>query len=297
MKVVNISRKKLDTLDKIYIPSEVTNTESQIYMYKNEDNKQKSLFKKLYIDQGEIFSNKLYTVNELIERKDDFDIEELVFPESIISVGGKISGFLIPYIENINLQTMLISNKYTFEEKISRLKEIGDILERLKDLRQYTEIKGFYINDLNASNFIINNKTNKLNVVDLDSCKIGNNLAQPSKLLASSKVIGNVSKYKKNKNNIGGNYVINENTDLFCYVATIIEFLSQVKMSSLSKNNFDNYLEYLKSLGVSLKLLDKLSLIYEKGNNENPSYYLDYLNDVDGKSDLFSYQNMKRIRN
>ena len=65
MKVENISEKKLSFLDKINLPSNILNTESEIFIFesKNKWDKNKKVFKKLYIDEGEVFSNKLYIIN------------------------------------------------------------------------------------------------------------------------------------------------------------------------------------------------------------------------------------------
>ena len=70
MIVQNISEKKLSFLEKLKLPSNVLNTESEIFIFesKNKWDKNKKVFKKLYVDEGEVFGNKLYTINEEINK-------------------------------------------------------------------------------------------------------------------------------------------------------------------------------------------------------------------------------------
>ena len=232
MEIQNVSKKRLNSLSKLKLAKEVLNTEAELFLIdgKNNWDKKTLVFKKLYVNQGEIFSNKLYTINELINKKNIINTEELVMPEKVITVKGEVAGFTMPYIDNINLKTILKDDHYDVFYQLSLLKEVGSILERLKRVRNYTSVTDFYLNDIHEANFILNKQTGKINVVDLDSCKIGHNLAQASKYLSiaepllvkmnkyeSDKQIETKVKYEQNYNTIGGSFVINQNTELFCY--------------------------------------------------------------------------------
>lgn len=286
MKVENISDKKFKTLEKLDLPLNILNTESELFVFesKNKWDKGTKVFKKLYIDEGEVFSNKLYTINEEINRKEDIDMEELIIADQFISIKSKIVGFTAPYIDNINLKTVLNSGEFTTKEKLAYLKEVGELLEKIKKVRMYKNISNFYLNDLHSSNFILNKQTAKLNVVDLDSARIGNSLTAPSKYLNRNSLISGVTKYKKINNNIGGLYEADENTDLYCYVMMILEFLYGGRMNNFSLGDFYIYLEYLSSLGISKELLDKISLIFSGKDNENPYEYLPSLEEFYGKT-------------
>lgn len=296
MIVQNISEKKLSFLEKLKLPSDVLNTESEIFIFesKNKWDKSKKVFKKLYVDEGEVFGNKLYTINEEINKKDDIAMEELVLPEQLVSVKGKISGFTMPYVESINLKTVLDSCEFITKEKLLYLKQVGEILEKIKKVRIYKNLSNFYLNDLHASNFILNKQTSRINVVDMDSCRIGNNMSVPSKYLNKNAFISEVSKYKKVNNNIGGVYEADENTDLYCYTLMILEYLYGDKLTNLSIGDYYVYLEYLSSLGVSKELIDKFALIYSSKDNENPYEYLPSLEEFYGKTSNWAFKNARK---
>lgn len=296
MIVQNISEKKLSFLEKLKLPSNVLNTESEIFIFesKNKWDKNKKVFKKLYVDEGEVFGNKLYTINEEINKKDDIAMEELILPEQLVSVKSKISGFTMPYVESINLKTILDSCEFTTKEKLLYLKQVGEILEKIKKVRVYKNVSNFYLNDLHASNFILNKQTSRINVVDMDSCRIGNNMSVPSKYLNKNAFISEVPKYKKVSNNIGGIYEADENTDLYCYTMMILEYLYGDKLTNLSIGDYYVYLEYLSSLGVSKGLLDKFALIYSSKDNENPYEYLPSLEEFYGKTSNWAFKNARK---
>ena len=52
------------------------------------------------------------------------------------------------YIKGTNLSIILKEPTITYEEKINYLKSIGNILEQMKNIRKYTELKDFYIGDI-----------------------------------------------------------------------------------------------------------------------------------------------------
>lgn len=292
MKIKNISETKLTSLQKLNLPNDILNTESEILIFDSKDkwSKNKKVFKKLYINEGETFSNKLYTINEEIDKKEEINMEELIFADKLVSIKGQIAGFTMPYIENINFKTFLSSNEFTVKEKLARLKEVGEILEKLKKVRKYTSVSNIYINDLHTSNFILNTKTSKINVVDTDSFKIGNNMASSSKYLSQRSPIFAISKYKQNPNPIGGIYEINENTELFCYIVMIFDYIFKDKITDLKISDYYMYLEYLSHLGVSNELLDKFALIYLGQDNENPYEYIEQLEEYYGRTSNLAFK-------
>jgi len=297
MRVMNISEKKFDSLKPLELQNDIFNTESELYIIedKNKWAKRQSVLKKLYINSGTVFSNKLYTVNELIDNKDKINIDELVMPEYIVTIYGKIVGFTVPYVDNINFKHVLDSMEFTNSQKIDYFKQIGQILHEMANVREYTPVKDFYLNDLHENNLIYNKKTGKINVVDLDSCKIGDNFPFVSKYLSPLSPINGVNKYKKlNINYIGGFFIPNENTDLFCYIVMILNYLYGGRITSLSIEEYYDYLTYLRSIGVSYELVDKFSLIYTEKNNENIYEYLDELVNVIGRSNQHVYEYVKK---
>ena len=72
--------------------------------------KRKYVLKKLYHDEGEIFGNKLYTINALIDKRNEINMEELVMPEALGVVSQEIVGPIMPYVPSINLSYILASS-------------------------------------------------------------------------------------------------------------------------------------------------------------------------------------------
>lgn len=106
------------------------------------------LVKRLYINSGPIFSNKLATINSLVDYQDDIDMPELVYPEKLLTVNREIVGFTMPYIPSTNLKEILSDSATPAEVKIKYLKDIGTILEKMEEVRKYADLEDFYLNDL-----------------------------------------------------------------------------------------------------------------------------------------------------
>ena len=218
-------------------------------------------------------------------------------PEKLIAVNSKIVGFIEPLINGINFQTVLDSPEFTKEQKIEYFKQIGRILENMKNVRTYTSLTDFYLNDLHENNFILNTNTGKINVVDMDSCKINGNIPFPSRYLSPISLINNVPKYVKieKESLIGECFKVDENTDYYCYMVMILNYLYGKSITRLSMEEFYNYLSYLRTIGVSTELIDKFYSIYSEKDNENPFEYLDCLSEIDGRSNYRVYEYKRKL--
>lgn len=283
MKVVNLTKRQFTRLKPIELAKGILNNEADMYYLYGKIGweKRKYILKKLYRDHGEIFGNKLYTINALIDKRNEINMEELVMPEALGVVSQEIVGPVMPYIPSINLGDVLIASDYEFtlEEKISYLQEIGMILENLHKVREYTSVNDFYLNDIHEHNFILNTKTNHINVVDLDSAKIGNNLPFASYYLGPFGLHTYSSKYQETDPDhfIGAFYEVNENTDIYCYIMIILKFLYNDDVINMMPEEFYDYLEYMSELGVSKEIIDIFSTILINKDNINPYEYLEEL--------------------
>lgn len=293
MKILNMSEKRFNSLEPFELPRDVLSTEAKLFVFedKNRWKKEMKMLKKLHNDSGTLFSNKLYTVNELIDKSEEIDIEELVLPEKLVSIYGKIVGFTMPLIDNVNLKTVFNSMEFSNKQKIEFLKEIGEILEKMRKLREYSSVHEFYLNDLHENNFILNKQTGRINVIDIDSCKIGHNLPFPSRFLTNKSPINEIAKYKKISTAIkGANILPDENTDIFCYILTILNYMSGMNLNNFTIGEYYDYLSYLGELGISDELLDIFSLVYTDKDNVNPYEYIDELANVVGRSHYNVYK-------
>lgn len=312
METISLTKKRFESLTPYELPNYVYNTEGTLYVLpiKNRWATAFKLLKRLYLTNGKVFGNKLQTINSLIDNKEELAIDEIVFPEKIATVGGEIVGFTMPLIESINLSTALKSQEISNERKINYLKQIGEILAKMKLRRDYTSITDFYINDLHESNFIVD-KNDTVKVIDIDSCKINGNGIFNSKYLSRKSFISEVYKYGKNNEcninpdypytyhkystDITGAFVPDENTDLYCYIIVILNFLYGDNIGNFTLQEFYDYLEYLQKIGINQELLSYFEKIATCSENENPYELLDCLIPYIGRSNyhVYSYNRKK----
>lgn len=255
----------------IYELNDINHSESTLYINGN------ILYKKMNLFNNNM-QNKINTVNTLINNKNIINIPEIILPNNI-SYLDKEKGIIIisePFINNINLKHILKSEEYSFKEKINYLKEIGIILEKMKQVRTNTNFKNFFIGDLYPDNFILNKETQKINLIDTDSIKVNDN-NNPSYYLYENKIIDTIDKYQKKELPYFTEYTIDENTDLFCYTIMLLNFISSYNINKFNKEEFNSFIEYLYSIGLSNNLLTIFSNIYSSNNNINPYPYIDEL--------------------
>ena len=153
MEVINLSSRSFKGLRTLKLPNTVYNTEGKIYIYEDKDkwNKRMHLVKRLYINSGPIFSNKLATINSLVDYEEQIDMPELVYPEKLLTIDREIVGFTMPYVPSTNLKEILSDSATPAEVKIKYLKDIGTILEKMEEVRKYADLEDFYLNDLHPS--------------------------------------------------------------------------------------------------------------------------------------------------
>jgi len=290
MYVINMSKKKFKTLNMVEIGPKTLNTESEVYhfIYKGKD----MVFKKLNIINGNVFANKLTTLDRLDTYRDLLP-KSFIVPKYLGTIHGQISGFIEDYAEGTNFDVVLNNPKIDSKIKILYLTKIGDVLEELKKIRSTTELDDIYINDLFSGNFIVTPDGN-IKVVDVDSCKICDNKPFAARYMSSNSLIKFQKKYKlfrkldsdykieetKEDNYMKGlgYYYIDENTDLYCYTILILNYLLRDSVHLMSMNEFYNYLNYLESIGIDKRLISCFEKILLDQDNENPKDYLFDLN-------------------
>lgn len=274
MKIVNISEQRANNLKKYNI--NCLNTEAIIYYFtmKKKWKLEDKVFKKFYITNGKEFSNKMYTINSLIDYKDEINIDELVIPDCLVSINSKIVGYAMELVNGINLSNVIYDSKISLQEKLQILKKIGVILEKMQSVRQYTNVKDFYIGDIHEENIMVDNDGN-IKVIDLDSSKILNNQASPTRYLQSLKR-KNVINNKYRIDSINEDIITpNEQTDYYCYIVLLLNTLYQGDITKLDMIKFYCYLDFLKSIGINLELINTFENIYTNKPNINISYLLD----------------------
>lgn len=255
---------------RIYNPNCKYNTEGMLFTYKIDD--KKMLLKTFYLDYNDIINNKIYTLNCLNKYKGKINLEELVIPEYLIYTKSRFEGIMMDLIPGINLENILYSPKYNIKDKMSLLKKVGILLEKLDKVNNKNKFN-LFINDLHEGNIIVT-PDNDIKIVDLDSCKICDNIPAHSKYLSSlkRKCINN-NKYKVNESA----HTINPNkdTDLYCYNIMVLNTLFQGDILRLTIDEFYDYLNYLESINIDKELLSLISKLYTEDSNYNIYEYLD----------------------
>lgn len=284
MKITNISNHEFRKI-KQYIPDNgIGNMECTLYILKSKNrwNKDYKLFKKFNNINGEYFSNKLYIINSLIDIKDTIGIDQLVMPIELMSVNSEICGFTMPYIDNVCISKILQSDIDT-KEKIKYLKEIGLLLEKIVD-------KEFiYPSDVHEGNFILNKRTNEINMVDMDSVVINNSYPSISKYLTFNSNLYDYHKYPLDEDDI---HIPNKNTIYLSYIYMILNYVSGVNyIQDISLPDYYRYMQRLRDLGLSQELVDIFSNIYSECDNTNPVQLIESIPD---NIKIFNYKGITK---
>lgn len=177
------------------------------------------------------------------------------------------------------LPEFLLFKKYIYgkNDLILVLQNIGKILETLNHLRTKENIlTDFFIGDLQESNILVDSITKKVQIIDLDSCKIGNNRAFLTKYLNFLKTYTHVrqnlgKKYPWDKYNFSNN----QNTDLYCYSVIILKVLFSIDISILDLNTFYKMMYKLKQENLPEPLFQIFLNLYNNVDNDNPFRYLE----------------------
>lgn len=276
MQIINMSKTKLNSLEPLILPKNVTSTECELFKYPYYG--KEKLLKKLHRTDGIIFANKLYTIEALNANKDSMP-SNFVLPESLVSINKKIEAFTMKYIKGINLSIILNNPDITYEEKIHYLKSIGRILEQMQNIRKYTNLNNFYLGDIHEDNFLVKRDKQEIYIVVLDSCKIAGNKSFPGRYLTNSSLIKyNNTKYQTlSQTDDLADYKIDENTDIYCYIIMILNYLYDGRVDRLSLDKFYDFINYLEDIKVNIELIECFNKIVVGGNNINPCNYLDTL--------------------
>ena len=307
MESFNISKRKYNNLKQLILPDGIISTEANFYKFNHLG--KTMVFKSLHKTSGSIFANKLYTL-EMLKTYSDILPDDFILPESLVSVDKEIKGFCLPYYKGDNLELVLSNNNISIDDKLLYLKKVGELLNKLSSIRKESNLKCIYINDLHASNFLVNKKLKELKVIDLDSCRIcdskpftaryltplsllneapGNNKYEIYQkdsidytnfnildILSYSEYEPYYCNYKNYKDELG--YInSNEDSDLYCYTIMFLNYLYGSNVGSFSLEQFYDYITHLERIGIDKHLILSLIKIVTSAPNENIMPYLDCL--------------------
>ena len=299
MERIHLTNYRLNHLANYKLSRNVISTEARIYYYPKKtkwENEMKAL-KFFYRDLDE---ERVKNIEFLSDNKEDLSsIPSLVIPESIVSYYGVDKGIVMPFIENVNLADLLKFRDLDESAKIKYLKEIGETLHELSLLRKYnSKFKNFALSDLHEANIIIDSKTGKIKIIDLDSAYTGNGISTSKYLTVNENLdmyCYNLSnKYPVNEDD---SFIPNEQTDLYCYHMMILNHLYGGNVTRLSQDEFYYYLEYLYQLGANEDFLDSCLRLYINQENINPKDFLNGLEKIAPRANKVVFEaNKGRIK-
>lgn len=243
MQKIKLKLYELDSLKRYYPHTRTLNAESKLYIYP-QNNKKRIL--KVFNDMN---NNKLLTIKLINKYKDDINIKELALESDLVFIENKPKGIVSDYIDGTILSNIIYNKKIPLDYKIDILKKVGNVLSRMKNIRNH--INDFYIGDLHEDNIIVHN--NDIKIMDMDSSKIMHNKPFPSKYLTR------MAKRKKYTS-----YLVepNEYTDNYCFNMMILNALFSKDISKLRIEDFYKHIDYLKAIGVDSNLINNFYNMY-----------------------------------
>lgn len=256
MNVVYFNKKKMNKLKKLYLNNHITSSEAELFVTGDGD-----LFKRFYINEGEYFYQKQYTLKTLNDYRDLFD-SSFVLPESLVSISGKICGYTMPYIPGENFDNFLNNAKISESMKVKYLKDAADMIEKARIIREKAGLENFYLGDIHSQNFVLG--SDGLKMIDMDSVRIGYLDGFPIK---NSFPVRNFKLYKKYMIK-DGVMLPNKASDTAMFNLMIINHLAGEDMQRRELEDYYDYLDYLKKMGLDKEVINEFSNIYSENEGK-----------------------------
>lgn len=267
MDIINMSSKQITS--NITLDSYNTSGYLKIVNYFN----RKMVLKKIDpIRCDEVISKVLF-----LNRYKNLMPSNFVIPEFLVLLDNKDLYMAIDYINGNNLGDVLKDKNINIHDKKIYLSYIGNTLEEMRHMRENPLLSDFCLGDLHEDNFIVSNK--KLYTIDLDDAKIDS--ISP---IASYLQVGSLFSYLhtdkyiiEDYNPYFVKYKVDYNTDMYCYIMVILNFLYGDNVNNMNINDFYCYLDYLYKIGIDSSLLECFNSISSSDDNINPMNYIDSL--------------------
>ena len=278
MEILHIEDTERANLKGFVLDNSIANTESDLFLYRHGDIEY--VLKELNSFDKNKFDNRVRTLLS-IDSNSVFIPDYFIKPEFLVSLDYELRYWASRRINGINFNSILNDNSISLEVKKKYLKKIGYILKHMDYIRRSTVLKDFYIGDLHESNFIVD-KNDKLLICDVDSMKINGNRSSVSKYINPFSLFGKAGtkKYRLDTSpNRIADYIVDKNTDLYCYIIMIMNFLCGGRINDISIEDFYRYLNYLDSIGIDHNMIEMFNKIILEEDNSNPCYYIDSLSE------------------
>lgn len=200
-----------------------------------------------------------------------------VIPKFLVLLDNKDLYMAMDYVNGNNLGDVLKDKSINICDKKIYLSYIGNTLEEMKCMRANPLLSDFCLGDLHEDNFIVSN--DKLYTIDLDDIKI-DSISPVSSYLQVGTLFSyfHTDKYiVEEYNSYFVKYKVDYNTDMYCYIMVILNFLYGDNVNNMNIKEFYCYLDYLDRLGINGSLLECFNSISSSDDNINPMNYIDSL--------------------
>jgi serine/threonine protein kinase len=274
MHIINLSKREYKRLKPIILSKPITQTEADLYEFSYDG--ERKIIKTIFTLDKEFTQAKVETIERLNEYKNILPTSFCI-PDNLIAVRNKIKAFTVPYFYGEPLSSILNNPNIPLNKHIYYLTKIGEILEELNKIRTNTNLKNLFIGDLHESNIMINAYSNQIGIIDIDSCRIGTNYSYTSKYLTPfSLVKTQPDKYHINKliGNGPGYIIPDKNSDIYCYIVMILNYITGDIFKYFTIDDFYEYLNILSKSGINKEILYLIENIVTKNENINPYEYL-----------------------
>ena len=226
MDIINMSSKQITS--NITLDSYNTSGYLKIVNYFN----RKMVIKKIDpIRCDEVISKVLF-----LNRYKNLMPSNFVIPEFLVLLDNKDLYMAIDYINGNNLGDVLKDKNINIRDKKIYLSYIGNTLEEMRHMRENPLLSDFCLGDLHEDNFIVSNK--KLYTIDLDDIKIDS--ISP---IVSYLQVGSLFSYLhtdkyiiEDYNPYFVKYKVDYNTDMYCYIMVILNFLYGDNVNNMNIN-------------------------------------------------------------
>ena len=274
MNIIKLSRREYNRLKPYLVSKYIIHTEADLYEmnYCGERKIVKTMF-----TYDKIFHKAKLNTLEALDTYKSYLPESFCTPDNLIAVGRRKPAFTAPFFNGETLSSILKNPSIPVEEHIYYLVKVGEILEELSKTRRTTSLKDIYMGDLHESNIMVNIFTKQLGIVDLDSCRIGSRFSYTAKYLTPFSLLKTQpDKYEINQiiGNGPGYIVPDQNSDIYCYIVMILNYITGNIFKYFTVDNFYDYLNLLSNMGINPNLLYLIEKIVTKDDNINPYEYL-----------------------
>lgn len=239
------------------------NSESLVYFYN------KYVIKWFNESVNKSEKKKLLLSFDSVRKEIQINLPEIVLPQALVYYEDLFVGYQMEFIYGKSLNNILEDEKLSFEFKRKVLVELGEILERLDTIRNNVlPLRNLFINDLHGDNIIVM-PDGQLKFLEVDSMKFNNSYNFAAYFLNQlyySKMYKLRDKYDQGAESI----LANRESDLYCYIMIVLNFICGKNMHYLRYENYEFYLKEMVNLGLPKELYEIFMNIYSEESNQNP---------------------------